>query len=514
VTAPRTILLANTGQRDVQDEAGLIDKNAYRTETARLLGEVRAAPGDPHERIRLPIIEAPVRALLEAGDGPLAVTIVGTDQDPASAHHADDTVHAAAIIAALLPARFPGDVAAATAVPLAGVNPSSHDDAYRAFQGMFRRGGRLADLLGGEARIVVAFAASTPAANLGLLLAAVEACGDRVRAIQPREGAPAAFIDIAATIRRQALLQPAGRLLREGQFGTAAAFIEAWGDPRAAPVARLARALHRWQDYDIAGALADVEGAAACLRGAADGELPSLVVRMRRLLEQRKGEEGPRPEPTTNQVIDLLWGADLCRAQGRLVDFVARAARLNEAILRRTATRAYRIEASDRGDGRRRFWERVDRVLGNQPGALAAQQARTQPRATSAPDGPRQVNVPGLQWAIQALADARPTDAPGMADIVKASRTVDVVRDLHNQSIAGHDFRAVTDAEMRIRLGTVEALDPAAIARLGTDGEGGRIIVEAMARLLDVAGLPAPRTNFFLDRFGVPLADALAAIDA
>jgi hypothetical protein len=299
--------------------------------------------------------------------------------------------------------------------------------------------------------------------------------------------------------------------LTEGQFATAAAFIEAWGDRRATPIARLARALHQWQDYDLTGALGEVRNARFDLGrvvGAPKAALDDVVTRMERYLTQRVGEIGPRPEPTCNQLIDLLWGADLCRAQGRLVDLVARAARLNEAIVRRTAARACRTaEASDRCRGQ--FWGDAQQVLGDRAAELSR---RLQPRNRETLSWTWQVSMPNLLHLLDVLAQD-PVAHPDLPAIATAARIVDVARPLHNASIAGHEFEGVTDRAIRDLLGKVPALDGDARARLRTDGEGGRIVVEAMARLLEAARSPAPPTNFFLDRFGVGLADALVAID-
>jgi hypothetical protein len=578
MTPPRAILLVNAGQRDVQEHGALLPNASYRAETARLLDIVRAAPSDPHPTIGLPIIEATVRAIIDAGDGPIAVAIFGTDQNPREAHHAGDTVHAAAIMAALLPTRFPADVITAVALPLGVAKANDHDAAYRAFREVFReaklagagrdargpdparagrdahgpdparagrdahgpdparagrdargpdpaRAGRdahepsptLGAIIGEnpDAPVIIAVSSGTPAANLGALLAATETLGDRVRAIQPREDGTVARIDVATTIRRQALTQPALRLLTEGQFATAAAFIEAWGDRRATPIARLARALHKWQDYDLTGALGEVRNARFLdtVPDAPKAILINVVETMTTYLTHRVGEivrnpRAQRPEPTTNQVIDLLWGADLCRRQGRLVDLVARAARLNEAIVRRSAARACGVWATTWSGAE--FWSAARLRLGHRAAAFQARLAPSNPKASP---WTWLVSVPNLLHLLDVLAEDAVAH-PDLPTIAAAARIVDVARDLHNQSIAGHAFVGVTDHAIRDLLGqAVPSHDADTRARLGTEGEGGHIIVEAMARLLEAARMPAPRTNFFLNRFGVGLADALVAID-
>ena len=526
MTPPRTILLVNAGQRDIQVGGATLPQHTYRAETARLLDRVRAAPEDPHPDIGLPIVEVTVRAIISAGGAPIAVVVFGTDQADANYAHGD-TVHAADLMATLLPTRFPADVITATGLPLRVAKANDHDDAYRAFRQAFREakltgaGGdargpesSLAAILGDDPTVPITIAVSsgTPAANLGALLAAVETLGDRVHAIQPREDGSVARIDVAATIRRQALTQPARRLLREGQFATAAAFIEAWGDARAGTIARLCRALHRWQDYDLLGAIAEVRAVRTDLHtsvGAPIAALRDTAARMETSLGQRVAEMGPRPEPTLNQLVDLLWGADLCRAQGRLVDLVARAARFNEAMVRRTAKRTCgNVEAADWK--RDAFWGAVWQLLGHRAEAFAA---RLAPYNRKASPWTWLVSVPNLLHLLDTLAED-PVAHPDLPAIATAARIVDVARPLHNQSIAGHAFAGVTDRAIRDLLSKdVPSLDDATRARLATDGEGGRIIVEAMARLLDAARLPAPRTNFFLDRYGAALADALVAID-
>ena len=537
MTSPRTILLVNAGQRDVKAGGTYLPKHTLRADTARLLDHVRDTPSDPHPDIEMPIVEVTVRAIISAGDGPIAVVAFGTDQ--ADADYAQgDTVHAAALMAALLPIRFPGQVIAATGLPLRVAKANDHDDAYRAFREAFRESkltgagtdarapeSTLAAILGNDSTVpvIIAVSSGTPAANLGALLAAVETLGARVRAIQPREDGSVARIDVASTIRRQALTQPAVRLLREGQFATAAAFIEALGDPRAGIIARLCRALHKWQDYDISGALAEARAARDTLHSVpgTPGQLLSPIhQKLERYLEQRALEIGPRLSPTTNQVIDLLWGADLCRVQGRLVDFVARVARLNEAILRRTVSRACGFDASD--SNRAAFWSHINYWLGDAAPILAdrlrqanidhARPDRALPPGTF--DRHWAVNVPNLLNVLDMVATESPQINLDLIAIAQTSRIVDVARPLHNKSIAGHSFAGVTDLVIRDLLRqVVPSTDTAIRARLGIDGEGGRIIVDAMTRLLEASLLPAPRTNFFLDKFGNGLAEALASID-
>lgn len=538
MTPPRTILLVNAGQRDVKAGGAYLPKDTLRTETARLLARVCATPGDPHPDIDLPIVEVTVRAIISAGDGPIAVVAFGTDQADADYTHGD-TVHAAALMAALLPTRFPGQVVAATGLPLRVAKANDHDDAYRAFREAFRESKTsgagtdarapettLAAILGNDPTVpvIIAVSSGTPAANLGALLAAVETLGDRVRAIQPREDGSVARIDVAATIRRQALTQPAVRMLKEGQFGTAAAFIEALGDPRAGIIARLCRALHKWQDYDISGALAEARAAKDTLHSVPRTPtqiLTPILQKLERDLEQRERETGPRPSPTTNQVIDLLWGADLCRAQGRLVDFVARVARLNEAILRRTVSRACGFDASDLN--RSLFWSNIKTWLGDAAPILADRLMKMNidhARSDLAlPPGTFNrhwaVNVPNLLSVLDVVALEASQSTLDLISIARASRIIDVARPLHNKSIAGHAFTGVTDLVIRDLLRqVVPSTDTATRARLGIDGEGGRMIVDAMTRLLEASLLTAPRTNFFLDRYANGLAEALASIES
>jgi hypothetical protein len=514
VTPPRTILIANVGQRDVQPDGKSIPREkSYRHETARLLKEVRAAPHDTNDHLHLPIIENAVRAVTHGG-GSVAVVIYGTDQDPSQQQWVGDTIHAAEIIAALLPVRFPGIVTAAIARPLSVARADDHDLAFQSFRDELRtnrapgrtappdpaRIATLADLLGADPPppIMVAVSSGTPAANLGLILAAVETHGERVNAIQPRDDGTVARINVAATIRRQAFTQPAVRLLESGEFGTAAAFLKAWGDRRANPIIRAARALHKWQDYDIAGAITAVHEAVATLHhvtGAAQIDLQNLIESLLSCLTLRKGGVAPGPEPTENQFADLLWIADLCRSQGRYVDLMARAARLNEAILRRTLRRALNVPNVEDWD-RTGFWRAVHNAMPNYQ----------KPERD-------QVNIPNMTNVLGAL----PTNIAvkhNTRAVFEASRIVGVAQILHNQSIAGHQFSSVNDGALRTRLGKLPGLDDATRARLTTDGAGGVILIEAMQRLLDAAKTSPPRTNFFLDPFGKGLADALVAIEA
>ena len=104
----------------------------------------------------------------------------------------------------------------------------------------------------------------------------------------------------------------------------------------------------------------------------------------RERVQFRQNKRAVTIDASNDQMTDLLWGADLCRAQGRLVDLVARAARFNEAMVRRTAKRTCgNVEASDRNDQKRgAFWNAARLRLGHRAAAFAARLAPFNPKAS------------------------------------------------------------------------------------------------------------------------------------
>ena len=235
----RTILLANAGQRDIRLDGKYIGQRStdplpdggsgvptIRSESREILN----AFDDWVGMLSAPIIQQAIESLSPQTID--QVVVYGTDQpvSVAEKHRGGDTLHMAELVARILQ-----HAEAASSVRCRAVGkPNVHlaDVMYRFFRNEFRSADPHLSSVRRDydtpARVIVSLAGGTPGANLGLLLAAIEAFGDRVEAIQPSEDGSARRLDISAIIRRQALTQPARQLLGLGQFDAAAQVIRAW----------------------------------------------------------------------------------------------------------------------------------------------------------------------------------------------------------------------------------------------------------------------------------------------
>ena len=506
--AVRTVLLLNAGQRDVSLDGQPLEKTRLRERS----GEIRNSLDKYRDRLTTEIVDKAINATVTPDGAPIDLFVIhGSDQSSANPMHHGDTLHCASLVADLITARGDTRVRAAVAQHATGVDGVNDPDTmFRYFRTQFRHANadlaRIRTDLATPTRVVVSITGGTSGANIGLLLAAIEAFGDRVETIQPAETKTRTRIHVASTIRRQALLQPAVALLNEGQFATASLVIHEWRDARATPIALASDALQHWQDFAVTEAHQTISNATT--HPTSDPDLRSLLIDLERRLASRAREASrSRREPTMNQLTDLLWTADLCQRQRRYVEFVARAARFNEAVLRREVGR--RLGGIPTGDWRQNrvpFWTKVKDSLAPDGGAINA----------GNPFGTMPINIPALTSVMDLLARHGPglaVNQPQITRVMDLVKIIDVAREMHNQSVAGHEFRGVTDAAIRAALGEIIATtDVVTHERLKHDGIGSVVLLEAMHELLGVIRMPQSSTNPFLD-YGRRLGDALVTLE-
>ena len=519
----RTILLANAGQRDIRLDGKYIGQRStdplpdggsgvptIRSESREILN----AFDDWVGMLSAPIIQQAIESLSPQTID--QVVVYGTDQpvSVAEKHRGGDTLHMAELVARILQ-----HAEAASSVRCRAVGkPNVHlaDVMYRFFRNEFRSADPHLSSVRRDydtpARVIVSLAGGTPGANLGLLLAAIEAFGDRVEAIQPSEDGSARRLDISAIIRRQALTQPARQLLGLGQFDAAAQVIRAW-DPDS-PLAAMADALQRWVEFDDDTALAIATASdSRSLPAHVQREFERMRTEITEALQTRTAtyrtaralqvddRTSHEPDAARRRFHDLYWAADLCARQGRVVDFVSRATRLNEAALRWMIGRELKVNASDQRENRAGFWRVVRDRIGSPPA----------PKDSKA-DATERVDVPNLLKVAGALVRGGVRRLGNEADasrFVTFARRVDKVRDLRNQSVGGHGFDGVADRTIVDEITRCARGDGG--PSLSATG-GMPTALECLDGLLGALGMKPAARNPFLNH-GATLASILATAE-
>ena len=519
----RTVLLANVGQRDVQLDGKEIKQGSESPSTpiATLRAAAKAILDDFPQwsaNLTTPIIDQAIDAIAPSvgGEGRPAIDqliVYGTDQ-PATVDQRfrdGDTIYVAELAAKLIGGRQDAAVGSARVRPVDVANVNQADVMYQYFRKQFRGGDHdLAEARRDRThplRVLVSLAGGTPGANMGLLIAALEAFGGRVEAIHPSERGKASLVPIAAIVRRQALFQPVRELLAGGYFVAAATVIESWREESTRPVAVGARAVQRWLDFADDEALALVQE--ALVSGGDASRAAQVLRRLKQEVERRTAthpafggshiddRHAHAPDSAQRRFSDLYWAADLCLRQGRLVDFVARVTRLQEAILRWILGRILRVNAHD--NGRKTFWPAARRLL--TPDALPSK----------TPDEQRAIDIPALIHVTDSLgASATLPNRDTLRDLARYARCVDAVRDLRHRSVAGHAFEGVTEDQIAREVAT-RIVGQSVTEHITT--RGSPAVMDCLRKMFDCIGLDPPgRQNPYLT-FGSGLADALVAID-
>ena len=335
---PRVILLANVGSNDVKRLPGPTDvrtRDAHR----ETLAAYEAAGSSFAAQVEAPILRAYLDLAIARDGGVDSVILFGTDQPTP---HPQDTIDGAHVLARWARDTYGDRVGEVRVVPIEVDGPHLYDrmtDWYAAV---------LPDVVpfepaGGRPRYLVGITGGTPAQSVGILTGAIGAWGDAVEPIYVPDsrgtGGPGAAVTlrVATQLRHQAHRQPVATLLERGWFEAAAQVLDTWGADAATAVAHAARAIQRWLDADLAGALAQATLARRTLReagqssgGDADPDhAPAVIEALRRTLAGLHGADDD-----SQRFSDLYWNAALCRDHGRLADFVGRTMFLAEAVAR------------------------------------------------------------------------------------------------------------------------------------------------------------------------------------
>ena len=336
MASQRTILIANIGSNDVKRLPGPADvreRHAY----ASLLSEYEATGPSFAGQIDAPIIRAYIDLLAARTNSIDAVILFGSDQPQA---HANDTIDGAYILAKWVRDTYHDRVAEVIVVPIEVDGINLYDRMFDYY------GAVLPDVVpfdpsAGRPRYLVGLTGGTPAQSTGILASSVSLWGDDVEPLYVPDTrgtdlpATAITLHVAARLRQQSLRQPVTTLLEGGYFLAASQVLDTWNTPEATSLAAGARAIQRWLDADLPGAVGQAELARRTLRenGLVGGNDPDHVVAviesLRRSLAGLNGTDDD-----SLRFSDLYWNASLCRDHGRLADFVGRASFLAEAVIR------------------------------------------------------------------------------------------------------------------------------------------------------------------------------------
>ncbi len=183
------LLVTLVGNSDLTlDGAYLFQRNhggearSFRERAAALLAEYAVA----RDRLDAPLLLPQLRWLLERhGEDAAArldLVLVATDQQPP---HAQDTLHAAELLARWLPERFPPGTLTVHVETVAGQNPADYDAMYRWFRDATCR---LVARFPSET-VYLSVTGGTPAMTLALTLHGVEVFGSRCTFLYLRRGA-------------------------------------------------------------------------------------------------------------------------------------------------------------------------------------------------------------------------------------------------------------------------------------------------------------------------------------
>ncbi|MBI3969974.1 MAG: hypothetical protein HY332_01685 [Chloroflexi bacterium] len=293
---------------------------------------------------------------LDLDDTVRRLVLFGTNQPSStlSRYRANDTIWCAKVLARYLQARRGVGDAKAVAIDVEGVH--LYDVLYDFF-GRALRHPPIREML--VTKCYVAMAGGTPAANSGLLLRAVERFGAAVQALHKGESHAAATpIRIGAQIVQQTQRAAVLTFVTDGYFGPAGVMLRGWASLEADYFGEAAAALQLRLNFDVEGAR---RRAAAALVDAQRLGAPTAASQLQRLVAELQHLVGPPA-----MLKELYWSAALCREQGRLLDFVTRAASLAEQSLRHVTEESLGLPADDRN------YERVRATVAARPQLLDA----------------------------------------------------------------------------------------------------------------------------------------------
>lgn len=314
-------LLANVGLRDVLHRREPI--SPPRAEGKRILDYI----DDLEKELTLPMLSPAVEGLLR--DHPkIQVVLYGSDQPEGTPpqYRDNDTIYLAEVAGELLQRRLRGKIEKVWPKKIRA-NPSLYDDMLSFFRAQFQ------DRWTSSVEKCYVFpVGGTPAANMGMMLAAIERFGEKCQVLYLPQGEKWPIrMDLGDQIRRGTARRMAADRLRAHSFGAAVPLLEEAGAP--GWVAHLARyAVSRYHfDFDIAAA--ELEKAK---RHCSD----QFSARSR-CEELRRGLPRLRDRELEALLVELYHNAQLAYKRGEFAAFLGILFRFQEATLRFMVEKLY-----------------------------------------------------------------------------------------------------------------------------------------------------------------------------
>jgi len=320
-----TLLLANVGNRDVTLRGGKIEP--ARTMGLEILGRLNEHKGD----LATPLLTPAVKELL-SWHKEIEIVLYATDQPEGTPvkYRETDTIYLAKIAKALLEhPNGPKGVKKVWVKPMQ-TNPSLYDDALVYFRDQLNpnKNKWVRDVDACYAYPV----GGTPAANMGLLLAAIEAFEERCKTLYlPQGETKPVRMDLGEQIRKGVARRLARELLNDRAFGSAARLLREAGSPEwAINIAQYAA--YRYH-FDFDAAADRLESAKFACRN--DQTARALCERMRQDLL------GLRDRDESSLLRELCHNAGLAFERGEYAAFLGLMFRFQEAVLRYMVERLY-----------------------------------------------------------------------------------------------------------------------------------------------------------------------------
>ncbi len=319
------LLLANVGLRDLLYRGDLIDPARIRGEA--LLRDFSSVAGE----ITLPVLMPLVQYVLDRHQK-VQVTLFATDQPMGTpaAERDRDTLYLAEIAKRVLDSRFSPRDCQASARKIRESNPHLYDDMLTFFRerlpseeaGVREMEGCYVGMVGG-----------TPAANTGLMLAAIERFGDRCRTLYLPKGEQRPIqMDIGSQIQSNLTKRVAAEWLRSCAFVEALPLLKEMDAPRwVTGVVQYAAARYHF-DFDLASAALE-DMAIPATAGNRDAR-----ERCRRLGEDLSAL---RKNELPALIRELHYNAQTAHRRGEYAAFLGLVFRFHEAVLRYIVEEAY-----------------------------------------------------------------------------------------------------------------------------------------------------------------------------
>jgi len=423
------LLLSNVGERDLLLEGKEV--RPARLEGQKLLEGFERLRGRLSLQMLTPVVEELLRRHPQ-----IEVVLYGTDQpEGTDARYWDtDTLYIAKAAARLLEERYGDKGVSRVWVKLIQANPSLYDDMLAYFRDQLSP--RLAWVKGAE--LCYAYpVGGTPAANMGLLLAAIEAFGERCRTLYlPRGERHPVAMDLGDQVRRGVARRLAGERLRDLSFGTAACLLEEAGAPKWA--VWLARYATDRYHFNFDAASAHIEAAkAAC----------GADIRARAACERlRLGLIGLRDRDIPSLLAELYHNGSLAYRRGEHAAFLGVVFRFQEALLRYMVETLYPGFSTDVHDSESRA--RFREALEARPALLAhlkGQMVNGRPLDCTKPDRL------ALRAMVRFACDgggAEPEQAAQCRRALSIADRLDCLSGLRNRSVIAHGFEGVSEARI------------------------------------------------------------------